>query len=257
VQRYNIPNEDLAWLEELRRRRRQRLPGVYLCLGFAALMLLGYCNSLRMAHGAGFTPVTGTIVALGTGSSGEPTMTSEIRLPDGSVHRETEETSYHYARGEPRIGESIDYIYRRSPYGTGDMQLWVRGDWILRWMFGPAAAVMGAFGMILLGVILRQHARRRELIRSGERVPIELPRIGHRRIVLPGSAGPVQVDTWRLEGRVFDPQACEYVEVASDWLQPPAPESLDPALVPPLLVDKARPSRRWLPVGALWRPRQR
>jgi hypothetical protein len=26
---------------------------------------------------------------------------------------------------------------------------------------------------------------------------------------------------------------------------------LDPARVPPLLVDPARPARRWLPVGAL------
>jgi hypothetical protein len=254
VQRYNITPLEQGWLDELRRRRRQRLPGVILCAAFVALMLAGYCNSIRLMHGKGFTPVTGTIVALGTGSSGEPTFTAEVRLPDGSVHRDTSETSYHHARGEPRIGEAIDYIWRVSPYGTGDMQVWVRGDVVLKWMFGPAAAIMGAFGSIGLILILKQHAQRRELVRSGERVRIEMPRIGHRSIALPaGAAGSVRVDTWRLEGRVFDPQAGEYVEVASDWQQPPAPETLDTALLPPLLVDKARPGRRWLPVGALWR----
>ena len=255
MQRYNVSAEEQAWLDELRRRRRQRLPGAYLCFGFVALMLAGYANSLRMLHGPGFTPVTGTIVALGTGSSGEPTMTSEVRLPDGSVQRETEATSYHYARGEPRIGESIDYIWRRSP-NTGDMQLWVRADGILRWLFGPAAALMGAFGLVLLAVILRQHAWRSALVRAGERVKVELPRIGHRSVVLPaGRGGSVRVDTWRIEGRVYDQQAFEYVECASDWQQAPAPEQFDPALVPPLLVDRLKPARHWLPVGALWRPR--
>jgi hypothetical protein len=255
MQRYNVTPEEQSWLDELRRRRRQRLWGVYLCAAFVALMLAGYFNSIRLVHGKGFTPVTGTIVALGTGSSGEPTFTAEVRLPDGSVHHDTEETSYHHARGEPRVGEGIDYIYRPSPYDSRDVQVWVRADFILKWMFGPAAAIMGLFGSGALIRILRQHSQRRALVRGGERVLVELPQVGHRSITLPAGAGNiVRVDTWRLEGRVFDPDAGEYVEVASDWQQLPAPESFDAASVPPLLVDRAKRSRRWLPVGALWRP---
>jgi len=254
MQRYNIASAEQAWLDELRRRRRQRMPSVYLCAAFAALMLAGYANSLRLMHGPGFTPVPGRIVALGTGSSGEPTMTSEVRLPDGSTYRDTQATSYHYARGEPRVGEAIDYIYRPGPY-SGEPQVWVRGDGVLKWMFGPAAAVMGAFGLACLVGILRQHARRRDLIRDGERVAVELPRVGHRHVAIPGgAAGALQFDLWRLEGRVFDPAQGEYVEVASDWQQPPAPAALDPAQLPPLLVDPAR-KRRWWPVGTLWGPR--
>ena len=258
MQRYNIAPEAQSWLNELKRRRRQRLPGVYLCAAVAALMLAGYCNSIRLMHGKGFAQVTGTIVALGPGSGGEPTMTSEIRLPDGSLHRATEATSYHYARGEPRIGESIDYIYRPSPDGTGDVQLWVRGDGILKWMFGSAAAILGGVGLGMLWLVLREHAQRRELVRTGERVALEMPSIANRHVALPGgAAGTLEFDLWRLQGRVFDARAGEYVDVASDWQQPPAPQGIDAALLPPLLVEKGKSGRRWLPVGALWRPRQR
>jgi hypothetical protein len=248
--------DESLWHAEIGRSWRQRLPGFYLCAGFAALMLAGYANSQRLMHGPGFTATRGTIVALGTGSSGEPTMTSEIRDAAGVVHRDTQPASYHYAPGEPRVGEPIGYLYRRSPY-TGEFDAVVRADGLLKWLFGPAAAVMGLFGAGSLGFILRRGRQRRALVRDGERVKIELPRIGHRSVVLPaGRAGSVRVDMWRLEGRVFDPEQGEYVECASDWQQPPAPEAeLDPALVPPLLVDRANPSRRWLPVGALWRPR--
>jgi hypothetical protein len=248
--------DESGWYAEIDRRGRQRLPGFYLCAGFFVLMLVGYANSTRMMHGPGYTAAEGTIVALGTGSGGEPTMTSEIRDAAGVVHRDTQPTSYHYARGEPRVGESIGYLYRASPY-TGEFVAVVRADGLLKWLFGPAAAVMGLFGLGSLAFILRQARQRRALVREGERVKIELPRIGHRSMALPaGAAGTVRIDLWRLEGRVFDPQQGEYVECASDWQQPPAPEpGFDPALVPPLLVDRAKPSRRWLPVGALWRRR--
>ena len=246
--------DEQGWLAEIDRRRRQRLPGFYLCAGFVALMLAGYAYSARMMHGPGYTPTRGTIVALGTGSSGEPTMTSEVRDANGVVHRDTQPADYHYARGEPRVGESIDYLYRTSPY-TGEFQAVVRADGLLRWLFGPAAAVMGVFGAGAFALILHQARQRRALVRDGERIKVELPGIVHRSVVLPaGASGTVRVDQWRLEGRVFDPQQGEYVECRSDWQLPPAPE-LDLALVPPLLVDRAKPSRRWLPVGALWRPR--
>jgi hypothetical protein len=88
-------------------------------------------------------------------------------------------------------------------------------------------------------------------VRNGERLALQAPRIGYRTVILPaGAVGALRTEWWRLERRVFDPGRGEFVECASDWQLPPPPQ-LDAARIPPLLVDVARPSRRWLPVGGL------
>jgi len=135
---------------------------------------------------------------------------------------------------------------------SGDFYAAPRADGWLRWMFGLPAALFALLSVGAGVLVMREHNTRRALVREGERVPLEMPRIGHKTLTVgTGAAGTANVELWRLEGRVFDAERCEYIEIASDWQQPPPPPELDLSRVPPLLVDKSRPSRRWLPVGAL------
>ena len=244
-------DDDRRWLDEIGRRFATRMHGVYLCLGAAALFGLGLANTQRMLHEPGMLPAQATIVALGTGSSGEPTFTATFADAEGNWHRDTQEYSYHYARGEPRVGEQLDYLYIVKPE-TDYFQAAPRADGILQWLFGVPVAFFVLLGIVLGVVIMREHNARRALVRSGQRVPVQMPRLGFRSLVLPAkyTSGSTHVELWRLEGRVYDASAGEYVDCASDWQQPPPPE-LELSRVPPLLVDPARPSRRWLPVGAL------
>jgi len=241
---------DRRWFEEIERRLTQRFRGVYIALTFAGVCGFALVNTQRMMHDPALLPATATIVALGTGSGGEATMTSAFVDAEGNWHRDTQPASYHYARGEPRVGEQLEYLYGIKP-ATGDFYAVPRADGMLKWAFGLAAGLLALAGLGFGVVVLREHDARRRLVRLGERLPLQMPRIGHRSVTLPsGARGTLRVDMWRLEGRVFDAARGEYVECASDWQQPPPPE-LDPECVPPLLVDPARPSRRWLPVGAL------
>jgi hypothetical protein len=242
--------DERRWYREIERRLAARFRGVYLSFGFAALMGFGFANTQRMMHDGALLPVTATVVALGTDSSGEPTMTSSFVDAEGNWHRDTQPASYHYARGEPRVGDSIPYLYGIHS-ATGMFYSVPRADGILKWFFGVPAAVFTLVGIVLVVLILRERSARRELVRVGLRVPLEMPRIGHRAMTLPGgAAGAVHFELWRLEGRVFDAARGEFVECASDWQQPPPPE-LGAAPLPPLLVDRRHPGRSWLPVGEL------
>ena len=242
--------DERRWYREIERRLAARFRGVYLLFGFAGLMAFGFANSQRMMHDGSLLPVTATIVALGTDSSGEPTMTSAFVDAEGNWHRDTQPASYHYARGEPRVGDKVAYLYGVHP-ATGMFYMTPRADGILKWFFGVPALLSALCGAVVTMLILRERNARRALVRGGLRVPLELPRIGHRALSLPaGAAGTVHFELWRLEGRVFDAARGEFVECASDWQQPPPPE-LGTAPLPPLLVDPKRPARRWLPVGEL------
>ena len=243
-------DDDRRWYEEIERRLSARFRGVYLCVVAAGLCGVGALNTQRMMHEPGLLPATATIVALGTGSGGEPTMTAVFQDAEGGWHRDTQGYGYHYARGEPRVGESIAYLYGGKP-ATGDFYAVPRADALLQWVFGVPTALFALMAVVFGTVVMREHDARRALVRAGLRLPLQSPRIGHRRVTLPGgAAGARSFELWRLEGRVFDARRGEFVDCASDWQQPPPP-TLDPARVPPLLVDPARPSRRWLPVGAL------
>jgi hypothetical protein len=243
-------DDDRRWFEEIERRLTQRFRGVYIAIFFAGVCGFALVNTQRMMHDAALLPVTATIVALGAGSGGEPTMTSAFVDAEGNWHRDTQPASYHYARGEPRVGESIEYLYGVKP-ATGDFYAVPRADGTLKWLFGVAGGLLALAGIAFGAVVLREHDARRALVRAGQRLALETPRIGFRRMTLPRGAGGSQlVELWRLEGRAYDRARGEYIECASDWQQPPPP-TLDPSRLPPLLLDPARPSRYWLPVGAL------
>jgi hypothetical protein len=163
---------------------------------------------------------------------------------------ETESYGYWYHRGKPYVGAPIEYMYGTTPTSS-DFYAEPRLDHLLKWLLGAPAGLFALWGILAGVLIMREHDARRALVRVGQRLPLQMPRIGHRTVTLPGGpAGPASFDQWRLEGRVYDASAGEYVECASDWQQPPPPE-LDSSRVPPLLVDPTHPRRRWLPVGAL------
>lgn len=243
-------DDDRRWYEEIERRLTERFRGVYLAFAAAALFGFGVMNTQPLMHDAALLPATATIVSLGTDSRGEATFTATFMDAGGNWHRDTQPASYHYAPGEPRVGDKVEYLYGEG-LATGQSYAVPRADGILKWFFGVPAALFTLFGVVAGVVVLREHDARRALVRAGRRLPLQMPRIGHRRVSLPaGGAGTVTLDTWRLEGRVFDEAAGEYVDCASDWQQPPPPQ-LDLAQVPPLLVDPLQPRKRWLPVGAL------
>jgi hypothetical protein len=246
--RVNAVEAERRWYREIEKRLSTRFRGVYLAVGFAALMAFALANTQRLMHNAALLPVSATIVALGTDSSGEPTMTSTFQDAEGNWHRDTQPASYHYARGEPRVGDQIDYLYGVK---YGDFYAEPRADGTLKWMFGVPAAVF-AFASIVLGaVILRERAFRRHLVQDGKRETLETPRLGHRSLALPaGASGVHRIELSRLEGRYSDGARNEIVDCASDWQPLPVP-TLNETDVPPVLVDPQDPSRYWLPVGAL------
>src|SRR5204863_4468553 len=75
--------DERRWYREIERRLASRFRGVYLLVGFAALMGFGFANTQSMMHDGSLLPVTATVVALGTSSSGEPTMTSAFVDAEG------------------------------------------------------------------------------------------------------------------------------------------------------------------------------
>lgn len=238
-------DEDAIYRAEVSRRCRKRLAGVYLCIGAAALFGIGVLYSTRMMHGSGFSAASGRIVALGTGSSGEPTFTGEFTDAAGVVHRDTRSYGYHYARGEPRIGERVDYLYKTLE-PTGDFRSFPRADAILRWVFGIPTALFVLLAALFTWIIQRERRFRLGLLRDGRRERVEQAGVRHRSVVIPTGSNTQRVDLWRLEGRYFDPARGEYVDCHGDWESPPAPE-LPAGEAPLLLIDRNDSSRYWLP----------
>jgi hypothetical protein len=238
---------DTELLAEIGRHCRQRMMAVYLMFGFALLLSLGVFNSQRMMHPADMVPAEGVIVAVGKdANNGETTFTAKFTDAAGVRHTDTQSAGYHYAPGEPQVGQPIEYLYiDRPPNG---FYAFPRADRILQLVFGVPMLLMVFCGALFLWLILRQRAWRRWLVRNGTRVQGEGYEIRERTVVIPGgSGGAVSVHTWRLQARRFDPAASEYVDVHGDWRQPPVPKIDAQTEFPPILVDPRKPARYWLP----------
>jgi hypothetical protein len=240
---------DAAHLAEIPTDARRRPPGIWIAAAGAVLLAMPVPFSLAMVHGEGLTPVEGRIVAVGKDpESGETMMDVDVPI-DGVVHRDRETAAYHYAPGEPTVGEPIAYAYRVSD-ATGDVLLYARADGLLRWVFGVPAAFLALLAGGMAVFLARRRKRHTALVAHGLRMPAQGARLRHRSLVLPAGGGRSQaVQQWRLEASFFEPQRAAFVECRSDWRPAPAPESVE-ALGPiEIHVDPADPSRHWLPVG--------
>jgi hypothetical protein len=246
--------DDTAALDaEIARRFRQRMKGVYIAVVAALLFSVGVVFSLPMMHEAGLSTAEGRIVAVTTDpQTGETLMTSEFADATGTRHRDTETAGYHYAPGEPEVGQRIDYAYKW--HATGDLSAFPRADGLLRWVFAVPTALFVAMTGLLLWIVLRQRNLRRRLARHGRREAGQAPRIRHRTLVLPTGNSVHAMQMWRLEARYFEPTRAEFVECHSDWEGPPAPVLADGAPLPVILVDPGNPKRCWLPLGPLLPP---
>lgn len=244
---------DDVYYAELERDRRRRMPGVYLFFGFAALLSLGVFYSMSMIHGASdFSKAEGRIVAVTRDpESGELEMTSEFTDAQGVTHRDTQAEGYHYAIGDPEVGQSIEYLYKRSEL-TGDLRAFPRADRIMQLVFGLPSAFCVLLGSAGLWWLQRRRNYRRRLLREGRREAGQMHAIALKSVTIPvGAAANTPMHMWRLDARYFEPSLGGFVDAHSDWLPAPAPELRADLPMPPIFVDPERPSRYWLPVGAL------
>jgi hypothetical protein len=170
-------------------------------------------------------------------------MVSEFTDSNGVVHRDRETDGYHYAPGDPQVGQRIAYAYRYSEQ-TGDIVTFVRADVLLQWVFGVPAAFLGALALVLSWHIARQRALRRRLVRTGRREKGQAPAIRHREFAVQSQV----VRSWRIEASWFEPTRTAFVLARSDWQNTPAPEVDPKSLAPLILVDAEHPARHWLPI---------
>lgn len=244
---------DDIYYAELGRDLRRRLPGVYIFVVLAGLLSLGVFYSIPMMHGASdFSKADGRIVAVARDpASGELEMTSEFTDADGVTHRDTQTDGYHYAPGDPKVGQSIEYLYKRSEL-TGDLHAFPRADRILQLVFGLPAAFVTLLAVATTWFLLRRRNYRRRLLREGRREVGQMHAIAQKSVTIPiGPAANTPIHQWRLEARYFEASLGGFVDAHSDWMPAPAPELRSDAPMPPIFVDPQRPERYWLPVGAL------
>jgi hypothetical protein len=232
---------------EIDRHARRRLIGVWLCFAAATLLSIGMFNALSMMHGDhDFTAVDARIVAVARDpQSGELRMTSEFSDAAGVVHRDTQTDGYHYAPGDPQVGQRIEYLYEAGPI-TGDFHAFPRADRILQWVFGVPAALLALLGAVVAALVQRERRRRRRLVRNGRREPGQAPSIRRRTVVLPMGNRAEAVAMWRLEASWFDATRSRFVACHGDW-EAGTPPELAGAPPPVILVDPDAPSRYWLP----------
>ena len=242
--------DDAALYAEIGRDFRRRMIGVYLTVGVAALLSLGLFNSVSMMHGDGdFTAVDARIVAVGKDPrSGRLTMTSEFTDATGKVHRDTQDDGYHYASGDPEVGQRIEYLYEFDAY-YGDFHAFPRADRILQWVFGAPAALLLLVGGGGLVFLLRKRAWRRRMVRGGRREPAQAVSIRERTVVLPSGNGVQVLPMWRLEASYFEPSRSAFVACHSEWQHSPTTPQAGDLPAPVILVDPERPGRYWLPVA--------
>ena len=246
----NPPPDDTTLLAEIDRRFRQRFAGVWLCWGLAALLSTGVIFSVPMMHSGHPTAAMGTIVAVETDAAGETWMTSEFTDADGVTHRDRQTQGYHYAPGDPVVGQRIEYLYERSDL-TGDMHMYPRADRLLQIVFGVPLLFLALFGLAVAILVVRQRNLRRRLVRNGLREQAQAPAIRHRQLLLPGPS----IAMWRLVARRFDPLRSLWVDIHSDWQPAPAPPPEHcKGVAPVVFVDPQDPSRYWLPVSGVAPP---
>jgi len=244
--------EDNVLRAEIVRQARFRTPGLWLITLFALFFFGLMPFTFPMMHyQKGTTDVDATIVEVGRDpQSGEILMTSEFTDADGKAHRDTQTSSYHYAIGEPEVGQQVDYTYWHNKL-SGDIISSPRADSMLKWMFGSAGTVL-AIGAILVGVYVDRHRRLRlRLIKSGRRERGARYAIEAKTTVITIKT-TIIIHQWRLTARYFEESLTAFKDCHSDWQPGLPPERLDNLTVPMILVDAADPRRYWLPVGEVY-----
>ena len=243
---------DEALRKEIARQARVRSLGfclsVIAAIGFFSLTLFTY----PMVHyQKNATTVVGKIVAVVRNSErNEILMTSQFIDADGNAHRDTQTSGYHYARGEPEVGQPITYLYWRSEL-TGELGSTPRGDGILKWLFGSAAAIFVLMSVLTFAYINRHRRLRLRLIASGRRERGAGYAIESRTVVIPLKVTHV-IEQWRLNARYFENSLSGFKDCHSDWEPGLPPDRLNDLTVPMILVDTSDPRRYWLPVGELY-----
>lgn len=244
--------EDSVLRAEIKRLVRIRSPGFWLITLFALFFFGLMPFTFPMMHyQEDTTTVNATIVDVGRDpENGEILMTSEFSDADGVVHRSTETSGYHYAWGEPEVGQQLEYIYWRNKL-SGDFESTPRADGILKWMFGSAGAVLALFAMGA-GVYVNRHRRLRlRLIKSGRRERGARYAIEAKTTVI-AIKTTVIIHQWRLTARYFEESLTAFKDCHSDWQPGLPPVRLDNLTVPMILVDVTDPRRYWLPVGEVY-----
>lgn len=245
-----MPADD-ALRTEIARQARSRSLGFWLAAVFA-LIFFGLASfSFRMMHDEeGAVAVDGTIVAVERDTrNGELLMTTEFVDADGKVHRDTLPEGYHYASGEPKVAQGIEYVYWRSKY-TGEIDSHPRNDILVKWAFGSAGLVL-ALMALGVSVYMNRHRRLRlRLLASGRRERGARYAIEAKTTVIALKVTHI-IHQWRLNARYFEDSLTAFKDCHSDWQPGLPPERLDNLTVPMILVDAADPRRYWLPVGEL------
>jgi hypothetical protein len=224
---------------------------VMAALLFFSLMLFTY----PMVHyQKNATTVVGKIVAVERDSErNEILMTSEFIDADGKAHRDTQTSGYHYARGEPEVGQAITYLYWRNEL-SGELGYTPRADGILKWLFGVAGAIFILMAVLTFAYINRHRRLRLRLIASGRRERGARYAIESRTVVISVKVTHV-IEQWRLNARYFENSLSGFKDCHSDWEPGLPPDRLDGLTVPMILVDASDPRRYWLPVGELYERR--
>ena len=221
--------------------------------------MVGMTYSFEMMHEDGAIPVTATIITVERDpASGETWMTSEFVDHQGVMQQDRLTSGYHYARGEPEVGEHIGYVYEISEY-TGDLDASPRADGPLQWIFGIPALLFLALAAGVAWLAWRQRALRHRLLASGRREPGTAHAIVWKIVTLPGGkAGPQHIHRWRLQARYFESTLSGFRDCHSDWQSIPsrelAQELREDSPVSPILLDPCNPKRYWLPLGPLLKP---
>lgn len=244
--------EDSALRAEIKRQVRIRSIGFWLAAIFALIFFgLTFFSFPMMHHQKNTLSVDATIVAVERDpQNGETLMTSEFSDAEGVLHRDTQTSGYHYAWGEPQVGQRVPYVYWRSGI-TGDIGSFPRADGILKWIFGSAAAVLALLAIGVWFFVSRHRRLRLRLIKSGRRERGVRYAIEAKTTVITMKT-TVIIHQWRLTARYFEESLAAFKDCHSDWQPGLPPERLDNLTVPMILVDATDPRRYWLPVGEVY-----
>jgi len=244
--------EDSALRAEIKRQVRIRSIGFWLAAIFALIFFgLTFFSFPMMHHQKNTVSVDATIVAVERDpQNGETLMTSEFSDAEGVLHRDTQTSGYHYAWGEPQVGQRVPYVYWRSGI-TGDISSFPRADSILKWMFGSAAAVLALMAIGVWFFVSRHRRLRLRLIKSGRRERGVRYAIEAKTTVITMKT-TVIIHQWRLTARYYEESLTAFKDCHSDWQPGLPPAHLDNLTVPMILVDATDPRRYWLPVGEVY-----
>lgn len=246
-----LPADD-ALRTEIHREARSRSMGFWLAVIFSLVFFGLAAFSFRMMHDVedAFV-VDGTIVAVERDTDNdELLMTTEFVDADGKVHRDKQTSGYHYAMGEPEVGQRMGYIYWYSKL-TGDFRSTPRADGILRWIFISAGLILGVMALVVSNYMNRHRRLRMRLIAFGRRERGARYAIETKTTVIALKLTHI-IHQWRLTARYFEDSLTAFKDCHSDWQPGLPPDRLDNLTVPMILVDAANPRHYWLPVGELY-----